>query len=505
MDILRWFILIVFVFLSVIPVIMLNQYKEVSKYRALRHLMQAIFSWSVILLLLHLAENLTISYYLQLAIYPTVFVVVYFAHETVQSFLNKKTPKYLQVLFLLLYLLILIVSFTNPLHLAMIKVDIDTLQDIDELIYSEIGWFFYIHLAIAYTIIISFVVRLLKYLRKPSQTDIDLIPFYMVLASVVVGLSMNVIHMFVYSFYIDPTYLSVVLFGFTLYYIIYKRDFHLNLLIHGRKEIINSMREMMVIADHNGRILEYSKSIDQFFHYQKLPEKLSEFMSLLNQNAILYTHFDEVKNHAYTAEKPFLYTIEKPLIIPSYKKQGKLILLYDESMLVKLVDNLNYLRTFDQMTELYNRNHFEEHRGEYETHCHHAGVIILDLNGLKLLNDYYGHEKGDEWIIRLANRLKEEQKSDDVLAIRLGGDEFLLFFKSIKDYDLKVIAQGIDASLTDDDIEEHVSISYGIAERKKNEPLDKVLSRADKALYSMKEKRSPSYQEKVIKYHEKSA
>ena len=205
-----------------------------------------------------------------------------------------------------------------------------------------------------------------------------------------------------------------------------------------------------------------------------------------------------MKDNSYETDKPYLYSRNKPLVMPTYKKQGQLILMYDETRIVHLVHKLNYLRNYDQMTELYNRNYFEEHRSEFEEQCEHAGVIMLDLNGLKLLNDHFGHEKGDEWIVHLAKVLKSHTDDVNSIAIRLGGDEFLLFYRSIIDVDLDAIAKEIDAQVSDDNIEKHLSISYGTARRKGQEMLDKVLSRADKNLYQMKQERSPAYRKELL-------
>ncbi len=503
MDIIAGSVLIAFGFLSFIPVIILNQYKQVLKYRALRHLMQVIFIWTLLIFAFYVIDGIILNYYLLLLIYPTVFLIVYYAFETVQTFTQNKTPMWLNGVFVTYFVVIALVSLTNPLHQALINIEISAISSIDDLIYSELGWFFFVHTAFCYSIIITFLVRLLKYLRQPAQKEVDEVSFYLIIITVTVGLTLNFTHLFIYNFYIDPTYLALVLFGFALYFAVYKRDFHLNLLNRGRKEVIDSMREMMIIADHNGMILEYSVNVQRFFKNDETPTTVDEFLRVIQAQAIVYEHFDEVKDGVYIENKPYLYTRKQVLELSLFKKKGQLILMYDETQLVELVHNLNYLRSYDQMTELYNRNYFEERRDEYEKNYPYLGVIMLDLNGLKLLNDYYGHEKGDAWIIRLAKVLKEFSHQEDGLAIRLGGDEFLLMFKSTESIDLHKVANTIDENVYDQSIENHVSISYGVAYRKDRESMDKILSRADKELYKMKSNRSPMYRQKILDLIEK--
>ena len=92
-----------------------------------------------------------------------------------------------------------------------------------------------------------------------------------------------------------------------------------------------------------------------------------------------------------------------------------------------------HLAYYDALTNLPNRRLFLDHLEKtlaaalrYQTH---AGLLYLDLDHFKTLNDSLGHDIGDELLIQVANRLKQCIRDDDTVA-RLGGDEFVLLLNS---------------------------------------------------------------------------
>lgn len=87
-----------------------------------------------------------------------------------------------------------------------------------------------------------------------------------------------------------------------------------------------------------------------------------------------------------------------------------------------------YLSYHDQLTGLYNRRFFEEEivRIDNENSLP-LTLAMLDVNGLKLTNDAFGHIAGDNLLTNIAKLLKKECRSSDVIA-RIGGDEFVILF-----------------------------------------------------------------------------
>lgn len=119
-----------------------------------------------------------------------------------------------------------------------------------------------------------------------------------------------------------------------------------------------------------------------------------------------------------------------------------------------------------------------------------AGVLLLDLNGFKPVNDTYGHDVGDRLLTVVADRLRTCVRTEDTVA-RLGGDEFVVVAEDLRDkVDAVIIAERIIAALNEpvilDGHELRVPASVGIAMSRTGDTPDDVLRYADVAMYSAK-------------------
>ena len=98
----------------------------------------------------------------------------------------------------------------------------------------------------------------------------------------------------------------------------------------------------------------------------------------------------------------------------------------DISDLKKTEEKLKYLSLHDPLTNLYNRAYFEEEMHRLDsTRFELAGLIMCDVDGLKLINDTLGHDRGDELLIIASQIIKRSFRESDVVA-RVGGDEFAI-------------------------------------------------------------------------------
>ncbi len=109
-----------------------------------------------------------------------------------------------------------------------------------------------------------------------------------------------------------------------------------------------------------------------------------------------------------------------------------------------------YLAHHDDLTGLANRRGLEEHLAELTSSAAGSfGLILIDLDGFKPLNDVYGHAAGDEVLKAVAQRLKRDLRPGDVAA-RLGGDEFVLVVAGATDAPLvAAIADRLKRRLAD--------------------------------------------------------
>ena len=89
-------------------------------------------------------------------------------------------------------------------------------------------------------------------------------------------------------------------------------------------------------------------------------------------------------------------------------------------------EKLKYKTFHDELTGLYNRRFIEEEMKRLDTERQlPISIFMVDINGLKLINDSLGHGKGDELLVKTADILKEAFRDEDILA-RYGGDEFVI-------------------------------------------------------------------------------
>lgn len=147
-----------------------------------------------------------------------------------------------------------------------------------------------------------------------------------------------------------------------------------------------------------------------------------------------------------------------------------------------------YLSYHDSMTGLYNRRFLaEEQRRLDEKDNYPLCIICCDVNGLKLVNDVFGHNTGDRLICRVAECLAEECGTEDVL-FRVGGDEFIMLMPHTSDANAEETISRIKTGFFKENIcgaMVSASLGYGIKESGE-EPFDKAIQRADKMMYRQK-------------------
>ncbi len=124
-------------------------------------------------------------------------------------------------------------------------------------------------------------------------------------------------------------------------------------------------------------------------------------------------------------------------------------------------------------------------------------VLFIDLDGLKNINDNYGHEQGDWYIKNAASHIKKVFNEDTIS--RIGGDEFLIIGNS-KDTDIKTKVTVCSENILSLNKEYETSISYGFIEVDENNKLscDELIDLADKEMYALKKSRNKQRKDRKI-------
>ena len=156
---------------------------------------------------------------------------------------------------------------------------------------------------------------------------------------------------------------------------------------------------------------------------------------------------------------------------------------------------LHNIANTDALTGVSNRLALEQYVKLLDSHTEklqHTGLIILDIDDFKKVNDSYGHIIGDQVIQFVANKLKSNLRTSDVI-VRYGGDEFIIILDSIDAKDTVIVADKIRLDISESEfvIPEtgkrlQISVSAGVAVGATT--WKELFDRADKSLFKVKVK-----------------
>jgi len=184
------------------------------------------------------------------------------------------------------------------------------------------------------------------------------------------------------------------------------------------------------------------------------------------------------------------------LLIARFLKRVSVV----ENELKQINAELKYLSEHDQLTGLYNRRFFEEELIELDAPENlPMAVIIGDINGVRLINDSFGHPVGDMVIKKVAEVILNAAEKQDVVC-RLAGDEFIILSPrtNLEEAEeriraLKAAFVGVKVGLLD------LSVSFGFEiKNSQEESIDEVIKNAEDFMYRKKLYDSPSMRGKTI-------
>jgi diguanylate cyclase (GGDEF)-like protein/PAS domain S-box-containing protein len=159
------------------------------------------------------------------------------------------------------------------------------------------------------------------------------------------------------------------------------------------------------------------------------------------------------------------------------------------SQLESLAAQLEQLTLEDELTGLYNRRGLDLLGGSAVDRAARAAwplcVLFMDLDGLKAINDGFGHAAGDAALITAATSLRDTVRSTDVVG-RIGGDEFAAVLVGVSEAEADALALRVrSAARTGASADHPLSVSIGVAALKPGEldTLDALIDAADRSMY----------------------
>ena len=166
--------------------------------------------------------------------------------------------------------------------------------------------------------------------------------------------------------------------------------------------------------------------------------------------------------------------------------------LTDITNLKQVEDELRTLTVTDPLTGIYNRRYFlDQLRGELARHArsgHGLGLIMLDIDHFKRVNDSFGHDVGDLVLKELCRRLATRLRRTDTFC-RLGGEEFVVICPEADREQTLHLAEDLRRRVEDSPFPQAgpVTISLGVSSAQADDDGESLLQRADHALYAAKE------------------
>jgi diguanylate cyclase (GGDEF)-like protein/PAS domain S-box-containing protein len=172
----------------------------------------------------------------------------------------------------------------------------------------------------------------------------------------------------------------------------------------------------------------------------------------------------------------------------------------DITRIRKTEEEIRYLSYHDYLTGLFNRRFYEEVLIKLDTEENYPMTLVMaDVNGLKMINDSFGHAVGDQLLQKASNVIKSGCRENDVIA-RLGGDEFVIILARTDAETAALIIKRLEMLAAREKIRGlKLSIAFGSRTKtRKEENIQQVLKNAEDDMYRHKLYESASMRSKTI-------
>jgi len=162
--------------------------------------------------------------------------------------------------------------------------------------------------------------------------------------------------------------------------------------------------------------------------------------------------------------------------------------LADSLQRIEAERQLRYMTYHDTLTGLYNRQFFEVEKQRMDVPRKlPLSIILCDMNGMKRINDTFGHKSGDDALKKIADSIRNSIRNEDVVS-RWGGDEFVVLLPSTEHTEAGRISERILEAVNDLKVQGRpISVACGYATKEKaGQSLNTVFQQADKQMYKFK-------------------
>ncbi len=278
--------------------------------------------------------------------------------------------------------------------------------------------------------------------------------------------------------------------------------------------ILDNIRDGVIACDTKGQINLFNQASQKLFGYtgkEEIPASYTDLRMFSQDDSAITAKTSplsialkgnsvknfEVTTQAVTGLKQSLRVSGQPMYDSESNQLGAVISLHNITDLKKAKKQLHFMAYHDALTGLPNRRLFHDLLEQSFKQAHRnkmqVGVLFLDLDNFKGVNDVHGHAVGDQVLVEVASCLQQRLRESDIIC-RWGGDEFVVgLLDSSGCSGIVRVAEQLGESVLDSvhqsDKSKQVSISIGIAIFPDHGSLpDRLIRNADVAMYKAKRK-----------------
>ncbi|RXJ54591.1 sensor domain-containing diguanylate cyclase [Candidatus Marinarcus aquaticus] len=266
---------------------------------------------------------------------------------------------------------------------------------------------------------------------------------------------------------------------------VYFVDKNGNVVLSENNNTLKSLNDIEGLKAYKDDILVENSNVIEYMEKNRHYVLNTKYIKELNLHLIVEA---KVENFTAEVEKTFYLNLIISLGVTS------LIIFIILVTIKEYNRKLERLAAFDSLTKLPNRRNFNQYFEKalrlFARDNTPRSVVFFDIDNFKLINDNYGHLVGDRVLKRIATILNMQIRSSDMVS-RWGGEEFLVLLNDSQLEDSVEIAQKIRISFENDIelndlIKGGVTASFGVTTFKEGDTIEKIVARADKALYEAK-------------------
>lgn len=428
---------------------------------------------------------------------PVLILMFALEYTSIKLPLISKKPG---LLFILPTITLFLIA-TNPFHhLFRTSLTINIGQVVE--VHSINAWWYNVHAGYSYTLIgLTTLLFLIDLLRQPrvyrSRPGLILL-----------GITVPTLINFLFDsgfnlkLPLETTPLALILAMLFIYYalFIYRP---VRIIPLARDSVVENMDNPVILIDNHDTLLDINLAAARLLKISRrqlngqsaenFPYNWSDFGSRLPAE-------DEILTIPENEEERFYKFSMVVLKDNKNKPIGKLIVLTDISDLKQAMMGLEYLGMHDQLTGLKNRAYFETELQQMNREENYPlGIIIGDVNGLKLINDAFGHESGD-LLLKEAAAIISNTCPDHSLVARVGGDEFAIVLPgSCEDEIIQLIKAIRENCSKVSSLAAPLSIAFGFAlKTEAGSGINSIIKQADEHMYKMKMLESRSIRSALI-------